>query len=68
MKQPYYRTLEMNKLYEAFCHEENGSSNLIDLNERKKKLITFIKLLKKKKSIYIYNLKKNKFQIHTERK
>lgn len=43
MKQPYYRTLEMNKLYEAFCHEENGSYNLIDLNERKKKLKYIIK-------------------------
>jgi Ca2+-binding EF-hand superfamily protein len=43
MNIPYYRILEMNKLYEAFCHDENNSYKIIDLNERKKKLKTIIK-------------------------
>lgn len=47
MNIPYYRILEMNKIYEVFCDEENKlsiSSNFIDLNERKKKLKKIIKI------------------------
>jgi len=46
MNIPYYRILEMNKIYEVFCDEENKlifRSNYIDLNERKKKLKNIIK-------------------------
>ena len=46
MNIPYYRILEMNKIYEVFYDEENKlliSSNFIDLNERKKKLKNIIK-------------------------
>jgi len=47
MNIPYYRILEMNKIYEVFYDEENKlsvSSNFIDLNERKKKLKKIIKI------------------------
>lgn len=39
MNIPYYRILEMNKIYEVFYDEENKliiKTNYIDLNERKK--------------------------------
>lgn len=46
MNIPYYRNLEMNKIYEIFCDKENKliiNTNYIDLNNRKKKLKNIIK-------------------------
>ena len=56
MNIPYYRVLEMEKLYIAFCDEENNC-NYLNLNERKIKIKNIIKA----KYIWLTNNEFNNF-------